>query len=73
MTKPLTPNQIEIMQYVVDGYTNEWIADGLGFKVQTIKNALTAIYVSLGAKNRAHAAAIFTRYNGAHIERAKDV
>ncbi len=71
--KPLNHRQREIMHWVVDGYTNEWIADELGLKVQTVKNTLTAIYVSLGAKNRAHAAAIFTRYNGANIERAKDV
>ncbi len=71
--KPLTPHQRQVMQYVVEGHTNEQIGELLHIKAQTVKNILTATYKSLGASNRAHAAALFTRYGGRHIERARDV
>lgn len=71
--KSLTPHQQEIMWYVAEGYTNEQVGELLHLSTQTVKNTLTLIYKNLGVRNRAHAAVIFTRYGGAHVERAKDV
>ena len=71
--KPLNPRQRQIMQHVADGYTNEQIGEAVGISVMTVKNTLTMIYKKMGARNRAHAATIFTLYDGRFIERAEDV
>ncbi len=71
--KPLTPRQHEIMHYVIEGYTNQQIAEALGTEVMTVKNNLTEIYKKMGAKNRAHATMLYILFDGRRIERAEDV
>lgn len=51
----LTDREISIMRLLVDGATNQQIADALGFSVSTIRSTLTVTYRKLGARTRAEA------------------
>jgi two-component system response regulator DegU len=46
---PLTPREIEILQYIAQGYLNKQIAAELGISEQTIKNHVTSILRKLNA------------------------
>jgi len=52
----LTPRQIEILHLVRDGLSNSEIADRLGLTPGTVKVHLSAIYRSIGVRNRTAAA-----------------
>ena len=56
---PLSPREVEVIRLVAQGYEDKQIALALGCKKATVKTHLQSVFVKLGAKNRAHAAAIF--------------
>ena len=55
---PLTPREIEILQYIADGYLNKQIAAELGISEQTIKNHVTSILRKLNANARTEAVVV---------------
>jgi DNA-binding NarL/FixJ family response regulator len=52
---PLTPREIEILEYIAKGYLNKQIAMELGISEQTIKNHVTSILRKLNANARTEA------------------
>jgi len=54
----LTPREIEILNYVAQGYANKLIAFELGISESTIKTHITAILSKLCAKDRTWAVVI---------------
>ncbi len=52
---PLTPREIEILDYVARGFLNKQIAIELGISEQTIKNHVTSILRKLNANARTEA------------------
>ena len=52
---PLTPREIEILEYIAKGYLNKQIAVELGISEQTIKNHVTSILRKLNANARTEA------------------
>ena len=54
----LTPREVELMQGLAAGHTNQQIARTLHRSEKTIRNQLTRLYGKLGARNRAEAVAI---------------
>lgn len=57
----LSPRQREIMRHVCDGKTSKAIANALGVTEHTVKTHLHILCTRAGAKNRAHAVALFLR------------
>ena len=55
---PLTPREIEILQYIAQGYLNKQIAAELGISEQTIKNHVTSILRKLNANARTEAVVV---------------
>ena len=52
---PLTPREVEILDYIARGYLNKQIAIELGISEQTIKNHVTSILRKLNANARTEA------------------
>ena len=52
---PLTPREMEILELICRGASNNDIARGLGISYQTVKNHVTAILHKLGVKDRTQA------------------
>jgi DNA-binding CsgD family transcriptional regulator len=48
----LTSRQIEVLQLIADGRTNDRIARRLNYSVATVKNDISAIFQFLGVSNR---------------------
>ena len=48
----LTPRERQVVQLLVDGYSNDDIATRLRLRPQTVKNQLTRIYVKAGVSSR---------------------
>lgn len=55
---PLTPREIEILEYIARGYLNKQIAAELGISEQTIKNHVTSILRKLNANARTEAVVV---------------
>ncbi len=53
---PLSPREMEILQYVTRGLSNKEIALALGISHQTVKNHMTAILHKLDVEDRTQAA-----------------
>lgn len=53
---PLSPREMEILQYVTRGLSNKEIASALGISHQTVKNHMTAILHKLDVEDRTQAA-----------------
>jgi DNA-binding NarL/FixJ family response regulator len=53
---PLSPREMEILQYVTRGLSNKEIALSLGISHQTVKNHMTAILNKLDVEDRTQAA-----------------
>lgn len=53
----LSARECEVLALVVDGYSNQEIAEELGIAHNTVKNHLRNILTKLGVRNRAQAAA----------------
>ena len=58
----LTPREIEILNYVAQGYANKLIAFELGISESTIKTHITAILSKLDAKDRTEAVVIAIKH-----------
>jgi DNA-binding NarL/FixJ family response regulator len=52
---PLTPREIEILDYVAQGNSNKEIAYALGISDQTVKNHITSILRKLAVNDRTQA------------------
>jgi len=55
---PLTPREMEILNYIAQGYFNKEIAVKLGISEQTIKNHVTSILRKLNANARTEAVVV---------------
>ena len=55
---PLTPREMEILNYIAQGYFNKEIAVKLGITEQTIKNHVTSILRKLNANARTEAVVV---------------
>jgi two-component system response regulator DegU len=53
---PLSPREMEILQYVTRGKSNKEIAQSLGISHQTVKNHMTSILKKLDVRDRTQAA-----------------
>jgi DNA-binding NarL/FixJ family response regulator len=53
---PLSPREMEILEYVTHGLINKEIASKLGISQQTVKNHMTSILKKLNVKDRTQAA-----------------
>ena len=60
---PLSPREMEILQYITYGLSNKEIARRLGISHQTVKNHITAILHKLGVADRTQAA-VYTLRRG---------
>lgn len=47
-----SPRERQVVKFIVDGCSNQAIADGLGLRLQTVKNHLSRIYRKVGVPNR---------------------
>lgn len=57
----LTRRQIEVLQFVSEGFSNKEIADKMGITVETVKQHLQGLYTALGATSRMRAVVIARR------------
>jgi DNA-binding NarL/FixJ family response regulator len=56
LLSPLSPREMEILEWVVRGMSNKEIAYHLGISHQTVKNHITSILSKLGVSDRTQAA-----------------
>jgi two-component system nitrate/nitrite response regulator NarL len=54
----LSTREVQVLELVANGYSNQAIADKLGIAHNTVKNHLRSILSKLGVRNRAQAAAL---------------
>lgn len=65
--RPITERQMEILQGIASGMTNEEIADQRGVSRHTIKNQVYTIFRKLGVRDRTQAALYALRYGWARL------
>ena len=58
---PLSPREMEVLAYIVQGASNKVIAATLGISQQTVKNHMTSIFRKLGVSDRTEAAIVALR------------
>lgn len=58
---PLSPREMEVLAYIVQGASNKVIAVSLGISQQTVKNHMTNIFRKLGVGDRTEAAIVALR------------
>lgn len=58
---PLSPREMEILEYVTSGLINKEIASKLGISQQTVKNHMTSILKKLNVNDRTQAAILALR------------
>jgi len=58
LVAPLSPREIEILDYIACGNSNKQIANVFGISEQTVKNHITSILRRLAAHDRTHAVVI---------------
>jgi two-component system nitrate/nitrite response regulator NarL len=51
----LSPRQLQVLQCMVNGYSNKKISDTLHVSEETVKSHVTAIFRNLGVENRTQA------------------
>lgn len=59
---PLSPREMEILQFVTHGLSNKEIATKLGISQQTVKNHMTSILKKLNVQDRTQAAVTALRH-----------
>lgn len=62
----LSPRQMKILMFIVDGQLNKQIAGHLNVAEQTIKIHISAIFKKLGVTNRTQAAMLFQKLHSDH-------
>ncbi len=65
---PLSPREMEILQYVTRGLSNKEIASKLGISHQTVKNHMTAILHKLDIEDRTQAAVYALRHGWVRLQ-----
>jgi len=55
MPEPLTPREIQVLEFLAEGLPNKAIAEQLAISDQTVKFHVASIYGKLGAANRTDA------------------
>ena len=65
---PLSPREMEILQYVTRGMSNKEIASRLGISHQTVKNHMTAILHKLDVEDRTQAAVYALRHGWVRLQ-----
>jgi DNA-binding NarL/FixJ family response regulator len=65
---PLSPREMEILQYVTRGMSNKEIAAKLGISHQTVKNHMTAILHKLDVEDRTQAAVYALRHGWVRLQ-----
>ncbi|MCL4867916.1 MAG: response regulator transcription factor [Anaerolineae bacterium] len=68
---PLSPREMEILEYVTRGLSNKEIAYKLGISHQTVKNHMTAILRKLRVDDRTQAAVYALRRGWVRLEAAR--
>ncbi len=68
---PLSPREMEILQYVTRGKSNKEIAQALGISHQTVKNHMTAILHKLDVEDRTQAAVYALRHGWVRLQGPK--
>lgn len=68
MFSPLSPREMEILQYVTRGQSNKEIAKTLGISHQTVKNHMTAILHKLAVEDRTQAAVYALRHGWVRLQ-----
>jgi len=48
----LTPRELQVMGYIIRGYTNRQIAEALFISVRTVEGHRASLFGKLGLKNR---------------------
>lgn len=64
---PLSPRELEILQYVTNGLSNKEIANQLRISQQTVKNHMTSILKKLNVQDRTQAAVTALRHGWVRI------
>lgn len=65
---PLSPREMEILQYVTRGMSNKEIAAQLGISHQTVKNHMTSILHKLDVEDRTQAAVYALRHGWVRLQ-----
>ncbi|HEY69316.1 MAG TPA: response regulator transcription factor [Anaerolineae bacterium] len=65
---PLSPREMEILQYVTRGMSNKEIAVRLGISHQTVKNHMTSILHKLDVEDRTQAAVYALRHGWVRLQ-----
>ena len=68
---PLSPREMQILQYVTRGQSNKEIAFALGISHQTVKNHMTAILHKLDVEDRTQAAVYALRHGWVRLQDSK--
>jgi DNA-binding NarL/FixJ family response regulator len=68
MFMPLSPREMEILQYITRGASNKEIAYSLGISRQTVKNHMSAILRKLAVNDRTQAAVLALRRGWVRLE-----
>ena len=66
-TSPLTPRELEVLQYINQNLSNQEIAAILVIEVRTVKHHVHNILEKLGLKNRRDAARLADQRGWLHI------
>lgn len=69
---PLSPREMEILQFVTEGKSNKEIAQVLGISHQTVKNHMTSILKKLDVRDRTQAAVYALRRGWVRTQNAPD-
>ncbi len=65
---PLSPREMEILQFVTQGMSNKEIAHRLRISQQTVKNHMTSILKKLNVQDRTQAAVTALRYGWVRLQ-----
>ena len=65
---PLSPREMEILQYITRGMSNKKIAHRLGISHQTVKNHMTSILRKLDVEDRTQAAIYAIRHGWVRLQ-----
>jgi DNA-binding NarL/FixJ family response regulator len=68
---PLSPREMEILQFVTRGLSNKEIAASLGISHQTVKNHMTAILHKLNVEDRTQAAVYALRHGWVRLQESE--